>query len=60
MTEAKKKDYEVTDVAGNRPDIAGKRRKVGEIISLTDAEAEFELSRETIKPYKAKPEPKKD
>lgn len=42
------KYYHVTDVAGARPDIAGKRRRVGERIKLTDAEAQFELSRGTI------------
>ncbi len=40
--------YYVTDAGGPRPDIAGKRRKVGEHIRLTEAEAQFELSRGTI------------
>lgn len=42
------KNYYVTVAGGPRPDIAGKRRKVGESIRLTDAEAQFELSRGMI------------
>ena len=43
-----KKSYIVTDKGGPRPDIAGARRAVGDRISLTKAEAEFELLRGTI------------
>ena len=43
-----KKSYVVTDVGGPRPDIAGKRRKVDEVILLTEKEAEWELSRGLI------------
>lgn len=43
-----KKSYYVTDVQGARPDIAGKRRNVGERIELTEDEARFELSRGAI------------
>lgn len=42
------KSYYVTNAGGPRPDIAGKRRRVDERIQLTDAEAQFELSRGTI------------
>jgi hypothetical protein len=42
------KNYYVTDAGGARPDIAGKRRRVGEAIRLTDTEAQFELSRGMI------------
>ena len=42
--------YRVTDVMGARPVIAGTRRKAGEEISLTKAEAEFEVLRGTVEP----------
>lgn len=49
-----KKSYYVTDAGGPRPDIAGAKRQVGERISLTAAEAEFELSRGTIETQEEK------
>lgn len=49
----KKTAYIVTDAAGARPDIAGSRRKVGETIRLTEAEARYELSRGVIELPKA-------
>lgn len=43
-----KKSYYVTDVQGARPEVAGKRRTIGERITLTDPEAEFEVLRGTV------------
>lgn len=43
-----KKWYIVQDVAGPRPDVAGKRRRVGDRIDLTDAEATNEVSRGVV------------
>lgn len=43
-----KSSYVVTDKAGPRPDIAGSRRRPGDTVHLTDAEAEFEVSRGVV------------
>lgn len=53
----KTKTYRVTDAGGERPDVAGKRRRVGDELILTAKQAEFEISRgmlEEVKPEKAK------
>lgn len=43
-----KAKYTVTDKGGARPEVAGRRRSPGEEISLTPAEAEWELGRGLI------------
>lgn len=56
-----RKPYTVTREADIHTLIAGKRRKAGETVHLTDSEAVFERSRKLIEPAKvdrtAKPKP---
>lgn len=44
----KKTEYRVTDVAGPRPSVAGRRVRPGDTLKLSESEARFELSRGTI------------
>ncbi|WP_336801806.1 hypothetical protein [Kaistia sp. MMO-174] len=50
---AEKKPYRVTDAAG--PYVAGRKVKIGAIIDLTNAQAEYELLLGTIAPHSAVP-----
>lgn len=43
-----KKDFVVTDAAGPRPEVAGKRVTAGDTLTLSAVEAEYELSRGVI------------
>lgn len=52
--------YRVTDVQGPRPEIAGKRRKAGDVIVLNKSEAQFEVMRGTVELYQDKTEPTND
>lgn len=45
-----KKPYLVTDAAAPMTDVAGKRRRPGDRVELTNPEAEFELLRGVIEP----------
>lgn len=40
--------YRVTDAAGPRPEVAGHRRRAGETVRLSPAEAEYELLRGVV------------
>lgn len=48
--------YKVTE-AGHMKDIGGKRRRTGDIITLNQTEAEFEVLRETVVEHKAEKAP---
>jgi len=48
MADLETKLYRVTDAAGLRPEVAGRRRRVGDEIPLTFDQAEYEISRGVV------------
>lgn len=46
---AEKLEYQVTDAAGPRPDVYGRRRRVGDTIFMTPDEAVHEVSRGVVR-----------
>ena len=65
MAKAKDKDpdakaqYQVTKEGGARPLVAGRRRTAGDVIELTNREAEYELSRGIVVAFAVDEEPAK-
>ena len=53
--EAERRNYVVTDMAGRR--VAGRVVKVGDVLSLTELEAEHELREGTLEPKGLDPKP---